>query len=147
MRGYSLAPLISGTIASVHPFTAPLGYELSGNAVLFKGDWKLVKNLPPYGDARWHLYNITPDPGETSDQAAAEPARFAAMQADYAAYAKAEQVLPMPEGYSAPGQIEANALRTLLIPRLLALWPYVLGVVALLGALITWRRRKRVKAA
>ena len=128
---------------TVHDPARAVGYELSGNAVLFKGDYKLVKNLPPYGDGRWHLYNIVADPGETTDLADREPGRFAEMQADYAAYAKANGVLPMPEGYSAPKQIFENALRTLLVPRLLALAPYLAGFLGLVAGLVWWVRRRR----
>ncbi|MFM2301476.1 MAG: hypothetical protein RLZZ84_1212 [Pseudomonadota bacterium] len=141
MIGLNLAPMLTGTAPAVHPAGQPLGYELSGNAVLFKGDYKLVKNLPPYGDGQWRLYNITVDPGEVTDLSRAEPQRFAAMQADYAAFAKTNGVLPMPAGYTAPKQIFANALRTLLVPRLLALWPYALGLLAALAALAWWRRK------
>jgi hypothetical protein len=118
---------------------------LSGNAVLFKGDYKLVKNLPPYGDRRWRLYNITADPGETQDLSRSEPERFAVMQSDYVAFAKVNQVLPMPEGYTAPDQIFANALRTLLIPRLLELWPVGAVLVIALATLIRRRRRRATR--
>ena len=106
MAGYSLVPQLEGMPASVHPATLPLGYELAGNAVVFEGDWKLVKNLPPYGDGRWALYDITRDPGEVTDRSRAEPARFAAMQAAYATYARRDRVLPMPPGYRAPRQVQ-----------------------------------------
>jgi arylsulfatase/uncharacterized sulfatase len=119
---------------------------LSGNAVLFKGEYKLVKNLPPYGDGRWRLYNITTDPGETTDLSGSDPERFATMQTDYAAFAKANNVLPMPDGYTAPKQILANALRTLLIPRLIALWP-VGGLLLIVTAAVIWWRRRRRRAA
>lgn len=142
MIGMNLSPMLTGSAPSVHPANQPLGYELSGNAVLFKGDYKLVKNLPPYGDGRWRLYNITADPGETEDLSRSDPERFAVMQSDYAAFAKANKVLPMPEGYTAPDQIFANALRTLLIPRLLAMWP-VAAVLAAAIAVLIWRRRRR----
>lgn len=143
MIGQNLEPLLTGSQTSVHKDDQPLGYELSGNAVLFKGDYKLVKNLPPYGDGNWRLYDIVTDPGETSNLSAAEPARFAAMQADYARFALANGVLPMPEGYTAPQQIFDNALRTLLIPRLLALLPYAAGLLLLASALVIWRRRRK----
>lgn len=121
----------------------PLGYELSGNSALFRGSFKLVRNLPPYGDGEWHLYDIAADPGETSDLAAREPALLRLMQADYAAFEKADQVLPMPEGYTAASQITANAFRANLRPRLIALAPWAaLAVVALVGVVI-WRRRRR----
>jgi arylsulfatase/uncharacterized sulfatase len=65
------------------------------------------------------------------------------MQADYAAFAKANGVLPMPPGYSAPQQIFDNALDTLLIPRLLAMLPYLCALAVLLGGLVwVWRRRR-----
>jgi arylsulfatase/uncharacterized sulfatase len=143
MIGADLTPMLTGAASSVHSADKPLGYELSGNAVLFKGDYKLVKNLPPYGDGRWQLYNITTDPGETIDLSGSDPERFATMQNDYAAFAKANNVLPMPDGYTAPKQIFANALRTLLIPRLIALWPVGGLVLFATAALIWWRRRRR----
>jgi arylsulfatase/uncharacterized sulfatase len=142
MTGLDLTPMLTGAASSVHSADKPLGYELSGNAVLFKGDYKLVKNLPPYGDGRWRLYNISADPGETLDLSGSDPARFAAMQKDYVAFAKVNKVLPMPEGYTAPKQIFANAMRTLLVPRLLQLWPLgaLLGIA--IATAIWWRRRR-----
>ena len=143
MIGSDLSPMLTGTVPSVHAADAPLGYELSGNAVLFKGDYKLVKNLPPYGDGAWHLYNITIDPGEVEDVSKAQPDRFTQMQADYAAFAKANGVLPMPDGYTAPNQIFENAVNALLIPRLIALWPWALGLIGAGAALLFWRKRRR----
>ncbi|WP_246202878.1 arylsulfatase [Sphingomonas lacunae] len=143
MIGRDLTPALTGQVEGVHPADAPFGYELSGNAVLFKGDWKLVKNLPPYGTGEWELYNIAQDPGEVTNLASAEPSIHAQMQADYNDWAKANGVLPMPEGYSAPKQIFDNALSNLLIPRLLALWPWVLALVAGIAGLVWWRRRRK----
>lgn len=141
ISGRSLVPLLTASATTAHPIDESIGYELSGNAVLFQGDWKLVRNLPPYGDGAWHLYNIATDPGETLDQSAALPARFAQMQADYTTFAKTEGVLAMPAGYSAPKQIQANALASLLVPRLAALALPALGILLLLALLWRWRRR------
>ncbi len=144
MTGFSLVPMLTGAAEAVHPAEQPLGYELSGNAVLFKGDWKLVKNLPPYGDGQWHLYDIVRDPGEARDMAKAEPARLAAMQADYAAFAARDSVLEMPAGYSAPQQVQDNARRDLAWPYFKAAAPWLAGLVALLGGgLWAIRRRRR----
>jgi arylsulfatase A-like enzyme len=82
------------------PRTSRSGYELSGNKALFKGDLKIALNNPPMGDGQWHLYDLRTDPGETKDLQQQRPQEFAAMQADYAAWAKANGVLPMPEGYN-----------------------------------------------
>src|SRR3546814_7299096 len=67
--------MLKGAADSVHGDT-PLGYELSGNAALFRGNYKLVRNLPPTGNGRWRLFDIVADPGETRDLAAAMPDRF-----------------------------------------------------------------------
>ena len=42
-----------------------------------EGDWKLIEQ---YEDGRLELYDLAKDPGETTDLAAAEPARVAAMR-------------------------------------------------------------------
>ena len=145
--GRDLTPALRDPAAPVHDADRPLGYELSGNAVLFKGDYKLVRNLPPYGDGRWRLYNIVVDPGETIDLSVREAERYAAMQADYAAFAKSNGVLPMPEGYTAPKQIFDNAMRTLLVPRLKALAPGLAGIAVLLIGFGVWLRRRRKRLA
>ncbi len=145
MTGHDLTPLLTGAATAVHAADEAIGFELSGNGALFKGDLKLVRNLPPYGDGGWHLYDIVRDPGEASDLAAARPVEFAAMQAQYAAYARADHVLAMPAGYQAPKQVEANALHDLLIPRLLRLLPWVVGALGLvIGGVFAWRRRRRM---
>ena len=97
VTGRSLVPMLNGQPGSVHG-DAPLGYELSGNAALFRGDYKLVRNLAPTGDGKWRLFNLKVDPGETRDLAATDPDRFAAMMVDYRVYAKANGVLDMPAG-------------------------------------------------
>ncbi|KPF79738.1 arylsulfatase [alpha proteobacterium AAP81b] len=147
IQGHSLVPLLTGAATSVHPADEPLGYELAGNAVLFKGDYKLVRNLKPYGDSVWRLYDIRRDPAETRDLSAAMPDRARAMAADYAAYARAEQVLDMPPGYEAPKQVADNAMRDLLVPRLkrslVAMAPWLIGVLGLVvGGIVAWRRRR-----
>jgi len=132
LEGLSLLPALADPAARIHPADEAIGYELSGNTVLYQGDHKLVKNLPPYGDGRWHLYDIMADPGETRDLTAADPARFVTMQAQWQRWADANQVLPMPAGYSAPAQIQANALHDLLpgrlAPMVASLWLLLLGV-------------------
>ena len=142
VTGRSLVPMLGGAADSVHG-DAPLGYELSGNAALFRGDYKLVRNLPPTGDGRWRLYDIQSDPGETRDLSAAMPDRFAAMQADYAAYAKANGVLDMPPGYTADDQINRYAFRQRGRPLLIRLGLWTGAGVAVLGGLVWWRRRRR----
>lgn len=141
VTGRSLVPILAGGTAGVHGDT-PLGYELSGNSALFRGDLKLVRNLPPTGDGQWRLFDIKRDPGETHDLAAEMPDRFAAMQADYTAFAKANGVLAMPAGYTADGQINRHAFEQQGKPRLIALAKWVGAIAAgLILLLWGWRRR------
>lgn len=140
--GRSLVPMLAGTEGSVHGDT-PLGYELSGNAALFRGDYKLVRNLAPTGDGMWRLFNLKVDPGETNDLSAAMPDRFAAMRADYASYAKANGVLEMPAGYTADEQINSYAFERQGKPRLIRFATWAGGIIVLLAALLWWRRRRR----
>lgn len=145
ISGRSLSALLIDPAVPIRGDDEAVGYELSGNAALFRGEYKLVRNLPPTGDGRWQLFDIRRDPGETRDLAAEMPERLAAMQADYAAYAAANGVLEMPEGYTADDQINENAFNNVMKPRLLRAAPWVAGVVVLLLGSVWWRRRRRTQ--
>lgn len=129
ITGVSLLPMFNGQAESVHPKDKAIGYELSGNAALYKGDYKLMKNLKPLGDGQWHLYNITQDQGETTDLKDTQPALYQELLADYQTYAKANGVLPMPEGYHYMDTIRAYG-RAKYASR--TWWMWLLGLMALL---------------
>ncbi|MCZ4312262.1 arylsulfatase [Comamonadaceae bacterium G21597-S1] len=144
LTGRSLLPVLTGQADAVHPADVPIGYELSGNAALFKGRHKLVRNLPPVGDGAWHLYDLDTDPGETQDLRDRLPEVFASMQRDYAAYAQANGVLPMPAGYDPTWQVTINSLHNYWIP---AYRTHALVVLAAAVAALAWwwRRRRRAR--
>jgi arylsulfatase/uncharacterized sulfatase len=144
--GRSMLPMLLGQVKTVHSADQPIGYELAGSAALFKGDYKLVKNIAPLGDGQWRLYHLLSDPGEVRDIAATEPERFKTMLADYEAYALANGVLPIPKDFD----LQKNALRFgiqhFLIPKLQAIAPWVaLVLVVLIGGWVQMRRRARRK--
>jgi arylsulfatase A-like enzyme len=140
LTGMSLLPLLQGSASAVRTPDQPLGYELSGNAALFKGTLKLVRNMPPLGDGLWHLYDLRQDPGETLDLSARLPQEFSAMQVDYAAYEKANQVLEMPSDYSPQNQVFINSIWRYWVP---VFGQQALGVVLALAALLLWWRLRR----
>jgi arylsulfatase/uncharacterized sulfatase len=73
---------------------------------------------------------------------------FAEMQADYAAYAKANGVLPMPMGYDAINQVLVNSLLNVYWPATKRALPGTLAVVLLLlGGWWFVRRRRRALPA
>lgn len=111
LTGRSLGPVLRGEATRTHPPDATVGIEVSGNAALFKGDLKLVRNLPPWGDGAWHLYDIAADPAETNDLSASQPERKAELLRDYQNYERDFGVLPLPDGYDIHHQVVINSLK------------------------------------
>ena len=138
MAGHSLWPALQGQSSALRQADEILGYELSGNAALFKGPLKLVKNLPPLGDGQWHLFDVTTDPGETRDLQQQMPEAFATLQKDYQAWADAHGVLPVPDGYSPVRQVAINMTLDYWLP---TYGPWMAGGAVLLIA--AWMRRRR----
>lgn len=143
--GTSLVPALRAEAARVHAPDEAIGYELSGNQALFKGDLKLLKVIPPIGDGQWHLYDIRNDPGETMDLQHAMPDAFRDMQADYAAYARAHGVLPMPVDYEPTRQVLINALVNVYVPRFGGPVLALLAALAAIAVAVSLRRRKRAR--
>jgi len=143
LSGHSLLPLITGQASTVRGPDEVLGYEMAGSAALFKGDYKLVKNIAPLGDGQWRLFHLRTDPGETQDLRQSQATVFAAMQADYAQYAKDYGVLPVPEGFDLQKAGLHYAVHHYLLPKLRAAWPLWLGLGLLLAAWLWWRRVRR----
>lgn len=127
VTGRSLRRVITGQADTAYAPGDAVGFEVSGNSALFRGEFKLVRNMPPWGDGSWQLFDLAVDPGETFDLAAQQPALTAAMLDDYAAYAAANGVLDLPEGYDVHDQISINATM-----RQLAFYGWQLALVALL---------------
>ncbi len=111
MTGRSLLPLLRGEADRAYTASTPVGVEVSGQAALFKGDFKLERNNPPYGDGVWRLYDRARDPGETRDLAGERKELYTELMGDYEAYAKSMGVLDMPRGYDIHKQIAKNSIR------------------------------------
>ena len=146
VTGRSLRAVISGEADTAYTPDDAVGFEVSGNSALFRGEYKLVRTMPPWGDGNWQLFNLAVDPGETFDLAPGQPALAAAMLEDYTTYAEANGVLDLPEGYDVHDQISINAtMRQLEFYR----WQLVLITLLILGlggfglsrAIRFWRRR------
>lgn len=146
--GRSLVPLLAGQADAVRTPETATGFEVSGNAALFKGSYKLVRNLKPYGDGIWRLYDIGSDPGETRDLSKSDPAKFNEMMAEYRVYAKRNGVLEMPDGYDSTMQIGKNTVRKMAA----RYWYVLLGagvlmLVLLYGGYRLLRRKGRARPA
>jgi arylsulfatase len=109
LSGRSMIPLLSGASRQVYPADASISQELSGGAAVYQGDFKLVRNIPPYGDRKWHLYDLRSDPTESTDLEATDPQRVKSMSDEYAQYVKKNGVIEVPDDYNINAQAMKNA--------------------------------------
>lgn len=139
LDGRSLRPVLSGVQSRTYGPDEPVGMEVSGNALLIKGDYKLTRDSRPWGDGRWRLHHLAMDPGEVEDLSEREPERFAELLADYAAFAERVGVVELPEDFNPLRQLRINAtLKQVQHYRV----PLVLMTLLLIAISIWgWRRR------
>ncbi len=72
MQGFSLVDVING--GSDRNFeNRGVGMELYGMRGFRKGNWKLLKLVPPYGTGEWQLYNLDEDSAEMDDLSELHP--------------------------------------------------------------------------
>ena len=79
MLGASMVDLLAGRASAVHPtnYTTTLFHR--GRAFIRQGDWKLVTFEPPFDESAFQLFDLSVDPGETTDLRGSEPERFVHM--------------------------------------------------------------------
>lgn len=134
LYGRSLWPILAGKAEVVYGEGDAFGFEVSGNAAMFRGDWKIARVTPPLGDGEWRLYDLSADPGESTDLAAANPDLLEDMLNEYRSYSESVGVFePGPE-YSATNQILSNSMRNFLLLN----WYIILAAVLILAVLIVY---------
>ncbi len=111
ITGKSMLGLLEGTQERVHAPRDAIAYELAGSAAVFRGDYKLMRNNPPFGDRKWHLYRYTADPLELEDLSEAEPEVLADMKRAYQTYAEEVDLIEVPEAYHVLVQLQKNVER------------------------------------
>lgn len=141
LDGRSLKPVLTGAAQTVRAEHEAVGIEVSGNAALFRGRWKITRVMPPAGDGRWRLYDLSADPGETRDMSGEQAELMADMLREYAAYEARVGVARLPVGYNTQRQLMANSLQRQ--KGGIALIVGVVTVLALAGVgFLFWRRRR-----
>jgi arylsulfatase/uncharacterized sulfatase len=140
ITGRSLLPVLNGVSNDTYSQTDAIGLEVAGNAALFKGQYKLARNLAPHGDGAWRLFNVQKDPGETTDLSQQRPDLFKQLRSDYNQYAIANGVLPPPADYNWAEQLISNTYK-----KLFGVYKfYLLSLLLLIVAIPFWLlRRKR----
>ena len=109
LAGRSMVPLLTARADHVHAPDEAIGYEAAGGTAVYRGEWKLVRSVPPYGDRKWRLCNLRDDPNEASDMSSAEPELARAMLSDFGAYAARNGIIEVPADYDVIRQARANA--------------------------------------
>ena len=145
ITGRSLLPVLRGEVETVYGPSDIRAIEVSGNSALFKGDYKITRSMPPMGDAQWKLFDLKNDPGETADLSASLPDVLAELTAEYDAYAAANGVLEMPEGYNSAEAVMKNSIdRFYKNNRHIPVIAAIIGLIFLYGAfrLIRWGVRR-----
>jgi arylsulfatase A-like enzyme len=88
IMGKSIRPLLEGKVEKIHADNELIAKEFADNTAVYMGDWKAEKNVPPFSDGKWHLYNYVSDIGENKDVSAQHPDILSKMISYYNTYAK-----------------------------------------------------------
>lgn len=132
LYGRSAYPVLSGRTKASRAEDEGFGFEVSGNAALYRGKWKITRLAPPLGDTAWRLYDLSADPGETTDLSANNPELLESMKAEYRSYAEKVGVVELGPDESAFKQL----FRNLGARMLNKYWPYALGVILAFMAIL-----------
>lgn len=122
--GRSAFPVLTGQAERSRPDDEGFGVEVSGNGALYRGQWKITRLALPLGDVQWRLYDLSTDPGETTDVSAANPELFESMLAEYRTYSEEVGVFELGPEDSAFKQLFKNVATKALHKY----WPYLIGV-------------------
>lgn len=129
ITGRSLQPALADREQQIYGPEELVGVEVAGNVALYKGRYKLVRNLPPLGDRAWHVYDLRTDPGESQDLSLERPELLDSLLEDYRTWSAGVGVIEMPEDYAPLEQVARN-LGPILIERY-ALWMAAGGLLLL----------------
>ncbi len=130
--GRSALPMLSGKSDTTYKDDESFALEVSGNAAVYRGKWKITRNTPPQGDSTWRLHDLSIDPGETTDLSAQNSELFEAMLAEYRSYAKRVGVYDV-----GPDEYAMTALsKNLQVKVLKKYWLHLLAVLIAVGGSI-----------
>ncbi|MGF1511779.1 MAG: arylsulfatase [Myxococcota bacterium] len=130
--GRSAIPVLTGAAETSYSDQESFGFEVSGNAALYRGNWKITRLAAPLGDSQWRLYDLSTDPGETTDLSSERPELFEDMKAEYRSYSQTVGVFELGPEDSAFKEL----FKKIATKSLHKYWPYLVGLVGVVIALI-----------
>ena len=146
MTGRSFVPVLSGELERIYGPDESSFLEVSGNKAVFRGNLKLTFNTLPHGNARWELFDLEKDPGESLDLSQQFPELKAIMIEEYGNYASNFNVVEVPRDFNPVLQVGLTTISRLMTRNSIYVFVFLIGLLALLISIILWTRRKR-KAA
>jgi len=130
--GRSAFPVLAKQADRSRPEDQGFGFEVSGNAALYRAQWKITRLAPPLGDAKWRLYDLSVDPGETNDVSSGNLELFKSMLDEYRSYSEKVGVIELGPEDSAFKQLFLNVAKKALHKY----WPYALAVILALAGVL-----------
>ncbi len=94
-QGKSIVPLLAGVSDHVRSENDGIGWELFTRKGYRRGNWKALQlsASDSFSQGEWGLYDVSQDPGETTDLSAQNPEIMAEMIAEWEDYAESSNVI------------------------------------------------------
>ncbi|WP_163930939.1 arylsulfatase [Paraferrimonas sp. SM1919] len=108
--GRSLVPVLTGEVTDVWQQDS-FAFEVSGNAALYQGKWKLVQVKKPLGNEQWSLYDIENDAAELNNLANSHPVILQNLLNEYKSYSNEMGILTLAPGDYALKQVIINSMK------------------------------------
>ena len=143
MTGRSFVPVLSGELERIYEPDESSFIEVSGNKAVFRGNYKLTFNTLPHGNARWELFDIKKDPGESLDLSQQFPELKAIMIEEYESYASNFNVVAVPKDFNPLLQVGLTTMNRLMVRNSIYVFVFLIGLLALLTSIVLWARGKR----
>ncbi len=111
ITGNSILSFLQGNSESSYSQSKYVVYELAGSAAIFRDNYKLTKNNPPFGDKQWRLFHLIDDPTESNDLSDSNPEMVKDMLDYYNQFTEDVKLIEVPEDYNPVLQVQKNVER------------------------------------
>jgi arylsulfatase len=98
LLGASLIPVLKGEKIAIHDSSYVFGLENGGDAMLRKGNWKLLNTQAPFELKNFKLYDLSKDLAEQNDLREEFPEKYQEMLSEWSSWSqKVGVILPTPK--------------------------------------------------
>lgn len=98
LRGSDMLPLFSNPQVAIHPDNYVFAFESNGNAMVRKGNWKLVNFIRPFDEQNFGLFDLSIDLAEQVDLKEKFPEKYRELIMEWARYKEEVKIrLPVPK--------------------------------------------------